>query len=295
MNKSSGDFQKNPLSTQANFIFILTNKVAHMLRRSVNSFFIGIFICLLAVSTIHAQQQQPTVLGQWALNANGYVGKLEFHAEGAGFTGRIWYDAHQKWEELANIGFDARSGVLHFTRPGPSQNYTGWLEGHRISGTFDQGGGGNYQWQASLTSQFAAASPAPEAQTGQPAAIPANAPAKTIFNNWNKSTVNNSPTRSTQFNLGQTTTITSIMNYHWNNGRGQAAGTIHLVGGDGQIHGPWQAVGTSGTGGAQSVNWIVKPNVTLAPGSYLIVDSDHATWSRNAISNGAGFSNVSGR
>lgn len=50
--------------------------------------------------------------------------------------------------------------------------------------------------------------------------------------------------------------------------RGKAPGQIGLRGPDGETYGPWQSTGTSGTGGAANVNWIMAPNVTLQPGLY---------------------------
>jgi uncharacterized membrane protein len=115
-----------------------------------------------------------------------------------------------------------------------------------------------------------------------------------LFNNWNKDVVANGPRRVTQFSLSAPTPVREIMTYHWNDGRGQAAGTIALYAADGRIFGPWRTIGTSGTGGAQNVNWIASPNITLPAGTYTVVDSDIATWSCNAGSGGAGFTIVSG-
>ncbi len=118
--------------------------------------------------------------------------------------------------------------------------------------------------------------------------------ARELFNNWNKAGVGNGPTRVTQFALQSPTLVREIMTYHWNHGRGQTAGSIALYSAEGRIYGPWQAVGTSGTGGAQNVNWKVSPNLTLPAGTYTVVDSDIATWSCNAGSQNAGFTVVSG-
>jgi hypothetical protein len=116
-----------------------------------------------------------------------------------------------------------------------------------------------------------------------------------IFNNWNKAFVDNSSSGPTYFYISKPTTITRISNYHWNNGNGKNAGQIGLKGPDGRTYGPWNTVGTSGTGGAQNVNWVAIPNVNLYPGVYQILDSDNATWSNNAGSFGCGFSSVMGK
>ena len=57
----------------------------------------------------------------------------------------------------------------------------------------------------------------------------------------------------------------------------------------GAVYGPWPAVATSGTGGAQNVNWIAAPSLVLPAGTYTVVDSDAGTWSRNGQSGGQGF------
>lgn len=116
-----------------------------------------------------------------------------------------------------------------------------------------------------------------------------------VFDNWNKSAVDNHPGGPTYFYLARPTTIIRIINYHWNSGSGRAAGTIGIIGANGTVFGVWEAVATSGTGGAPNVNWVVTPNVTLAPGVYQITDSDSGTWSNNSGSFGCGFSSVTGK
>jgi hypothetical protein len=143
--------------------------------------------------------------------------------------------------------------------------------------------------------------PKPPAPSAPPVPVAPQAPAQSqadaveLFNNWNKAAVYNGPTGSTYFYLSRQTTITRIITYHWNNGRGRSPGQIAILGPDGRVYGPWNAAGTGGTGGAPNVNWIVTPNVTLAAGLYLINDSDPSTWSHNSGSFGSGFTNVSGR
>jgi hypothetical protein len=82
--------------------------------------------------------------GPWTINANGYTGKLELGEAGGRLTGRVWFDAHGVWEDLHELSFDGRT--LRFLRPGPSQRYTGTLSGNEVRGTFDQGGGGGWNW-----------------------------------------------------------------------------------------------------------------------------------------------------
>lgn len=115
-----------------------------------------------------------------------------------------------------------------------------------------------------------------------------------LFNNWNKASVGNGPRAATTFSLKSPATITNITNYHWNNGRGAPAGTISLKGQDGRTYGPWRTRATSGTGGAQNVNWIAEPNVTIPAGNYTVIDSSPSTWSQNSGSGGRGFTQVQG-
>jgi hypothetical protein len=134
----------------------------------------------------------------------------------------------------------------------------------------------------------------PPAPSPPPTTTTSQAEATELFNNWNKAMVYNGPSGATYFYLSRLTTITRIITYHWNNGRGQTPGQISLMGQDGKGYGPWKATGTSGSG-AQNVNWVVNPNISLPAGLYLVNDSDPGTWSHNTGSFGCGFTNVSGR
>lgn len=116
-----------------------------------------------------------------------------------------------------------------------------------------------------------------------------------IFNNWNKAVVYNGSKSSTYFYLTRSVTITRIINYHWNSGYGVQPGQIGLRDSGGSVLGTWQSTGTSGTGGAKNVNWVVTPNITLQPGLYQITDSEPSTWSQNEMSFGAGFSSVNAK
>jgi hypothetical protein len=124
---------------------------------------------------------------------------------------------------------------------------------------------------------------------------PSAGPGQTLLDTWNTGNVGNGPTGQDTFGINQPCLITSIINYHWNYGRGQAGGTIGLRAGNGQFYGPWQVRSTSGQGGAQNVTWTVNPNVLIPPGTYTVVDSNPATWSQNPQSGGRGFSRVIGQ
>ncbi len=113
-----------------------------------------------------------------------------------------------------------------------------------------------------------------------------------IFQNGNKSSVFNGTKNNTYFYVWETTIISSILNYHWNNGKGSEPGQIGLRNASGLELGNWQAVGSEGMRGVKNANWTVYPNITLQPGIYQITDSEIATWSQNSGSYGAGFSVV---
>jgi hypothetical protein len=120
------------------------------------------------------------------------------------------------------------------------------------------------------------------------------APEIDLLDTSNIETVFNNPSRSPTFEISKRHVITYLWDYHWNNGRGQTAGTIGLRNEKGQMFGPWQAYGSPGQGGAPNVNWEAIANLTIPPGKYTVVDSDPGTWSWNSKS-ASGFSRVKGR
>ena len=387
--------------------------------------------------------------GTWNINANNYTGKMEITESAGQLAGRVWFDAHQQWENLQDIGFDGRT--LRFLRPGPSQRYTGTLSGNEVRGTFS--GGGSYPWSATRvgvaaplrgvqiadlvwhgmdedrvgdwgngkpngvkdghfrltldlparatlasislwsanergdkaggqiwhtqngnnwmlgvfrdgrqlnTSHVASlgefqgrtvldlyanssgwfnpgqwflvevadadgkvTSRAVKLDTGgigSPAssdgaivnpsggrdytystppdrdstAAPPGPPARSaiLFDNGNTGGVDNGPSQPTTFSLAAPHVITLIQNYHWNFARGAAPGSIGLRDASGRNFGPWPAEGSPGQGGVPNANWTVRPMATLPMGSYTVVDSNAATWARNAGSQQRGFSRV---
>jgi hypothetical protein len=115
-----------------------------------------------------------------------------------------------------------------------------------------------------------------------------------IFDNFNGERVVNGPQRTSVFSISKPTVITSIRNYHWNNGHGGALGEIWLVDQQGRKYGPWRASGVPGSGVVQNAYWVVSPNVKIGAGTYTIHDSDPATWSHNSRSQNAGMSQVDG-
>lgn len=149
-----------------------------MLKETLRLFTMTLLISLAALwlppSPLHAEStakagQRPRLQGEWAINANDYKGRLEFASGSSGLTGRVWFDAHQAWEDLTNITFEPDTGMVLFTRPAAGQNYMGYLTGKEIAGIFEQGGIGRYKWQARLTSAPAAPPAAKGGQSPSPA------------------------------------------------------------------------------------------------------------------------------
>ena len=70
-----------------------------------------------------------------------------------------------------------------------------------------------------------------------------------LFNNSNSAGVANHPTNPTMFTLNAPASISELVTYHWNNGRGARPGTIGLRSQTGQIFGPFAARGVAGQGG----------------------------------------------
>ena len=108
-----------------------------------------------------------------------------------------------------------------------------------------------------------------------------------IFNNGNLSGVANNG-KSPVFTLSRAARITSVLTYHYNNGRGAPGGNIQIMAEDGTIHGPWQVEVRN------KVYWITRPNLALPPGRYRVIDTDPATWSQNSGSNGQGHTIIKG-
>ena len=112
----------------------------------------------------------------------------------------------------------------------------------------------------------------------------------TIFDNGNIGGVYNSPGAATVFTVSSPVTITYLMTYHWNNGKGSTVGTIGLKHSDGTMYGPWQAISTAGN----NLYWEVHPSVTIKSGSYTVIDSNPSTWSYNSQSGNAGMAVIRG-
>ncbi len=115
-----------------------------------------------------------------------------------------------------------------------------------------------------------------------------------IIETGNIGGVQNNPNCRPEFSIAVPHRITLIRNYHWNYGKGAPGGTISLRKQDGTVYGPWQTSTGSGQGGAQNINWTASPNIVLPAGTYMVIDSDPATWSQNSQSKGCGFTRIEG-
>jgi hypothetical protein len=112
--------------------------------------------------------------------------------------------------------------------------------------------------------------------------IPVSTHAQTlIYNSWNADAVGNNPSILPVFTLSSPMTITSVLDYHKNDGLGgnPSGATISLysVPSDNLV-GSWPvfAVGPIPT---PNIEFEAFPGITLGAGSYEVVDSDSATWS----------------
>jgi hypothetical protein len=120
-------------------------------------------------------------------------------------------------------------------------------------------------------------------------------PDPVVFDNGNVYTVYTQPTAAPIVRLERLTRITAITTYHWNNGQGADPGYIALVDARGHLYGPWAADGSPGQGGVHNAYWTVRPNLTLPPGRYVVIDSDLASWAHNEATGGAGMVHIEGR
>ena len=85
------------------------------------------------------------LVGRWKINANNHLGTLELWFAQNAWNGRVRFDAHQQWEPLSNISFDAGNGELQFVRG--IQLYAGTLAFDQVRGMFTQSGQ-PYDWHA---------------------------------------------------------------------------------------------------------------------------------------------------
>jgi hypothetical protein len=105
--------------------------------------------------------------------------------------------------------------------------------------------------------------------------------------------VTSGATRPAEFVLTEPYLVTLFITYHY--GARKSPGTIGLQHEYGETYGPWQAAGAVGQGNVPNAYWYVQPNIVLKPGRYIVLDSDPATWSHEASTNGAGIFVLRGR
>ncbi|MBK6749007.1 MAG: hypothetical protein KA956_04535 [Pyrinomonadaceae bacterium] len=117
-------------------------------------------------------------------------------------------------------------------------------------------------------------------------AAPAGQP-KQLFTTGNDYAVQNGGTPP-NFAVKSATTISQIMTYHWNGGKGSNGGTIGLRDQNGKIYGPWVASVRN------RVYWEVNRKIELPPGTYTVIDSEPSTWAQNAASGGKGMVTIKG-
>ena len=86
--------------------------------------------------------------------------------------------------------------------------------------------------------------------------------------------------------------ITDIWNYHYNWGEGTTPGNIGLRRSDGRMFGPWEVTAATTQ---EKIDWVCKPNTTVPPGTYTVVDSDPQSWSWNSKTGGRGMTKVKGK
>jgi hypothetical protein len=158
--------------------------------------------------------------------------------------------------------------------------------GHQASGTVRELNGPQRSGRTNWT-RIAGTEP-----TSAPVAPVATAPAPAVQTIGNIAGVSNGPTKPSTFTLDEPRVLTLLQTYHWNNAGGAAPGTIGLRDAEGRTYGPWRADGTPGQGGVPNAYWNTRPGVTLAPGTYTVIDSDPSTWAQNAGTGGAGHIRV---
>lgn len=115
-----------------------------------------------------------------------------------------------------------------------------------------------------------------------------------IFDSSIATPVESVPLKPTRFTLTEHRQIGRIQTLHWNRGKGAEPGSIALQRRDRTLLGPWKAKGVADESGLANAYWEVTPAITLAPGSYVVLDSDPATWSRNPARGNIGVARIFG-
>lgn len=115
-----------------------------------------------------------------------------------------------------------------------------------------------------------------------------------IFDNINSTPHSEFPPISPTFTLTESWRITSILVCHWNHAQGVEPGEITLFDDQGNFYGTWQSEGYAPEPQFPNTYWLVKPDLVLAPGTYIIYDSDPATQIYNEESSNMGMARIKG-
>ena len=116
---------------------------------------------------------------------------------------------------------------------------------------------------------------------------------KCIYTNISYENLRNDPEEEMEFSLDMTVHVAYLTTFHWNDGFGDAPGTIYVYE-DGQLTGSWPAQGRSRSG-VSNVFWDAKTDFTIHPDHYYrITDSSGQTWSWNSESGGFGMLEIYG-
>jgi len=126
----------------------------------------------------------------------------------------------------------------------------------------------------------------------QPAKPEQLGPEQELLDLKNNDGVLNGPGIAAEFVIQKPFHITDIWDYHYNRGEGTTPGNIGLRRSDGRMFGPWEVTAATTQ---EKIDWVCKPNSTIPPGTYMVVDSDPQSWSWNPKTGGKGMTKVKGR
>jgi hypothetical protein len=94
-----------------------------------------------------ASTDAPAIAGTWNINFNSYRGTMEIRGGEGRYSGR--FNLGGNWEEMLDLR--VAGGQISFRRAAADQRYQGTISGNSMSGSFTQGGSGNYPWRAERT------------------------------------------------------------------------------------------------------------------------------------------------
>ena len=112
---------------------------------------IVISFALLAFSS-DALADRDWAIGSWRIQQNfsvhhektAFSGRLRITRENGHFTGRIYFDAVGRWEELEDV--HVADDTIRFFRPEYPQEFHGMRKGRRIEGTWQDRERKNREW-----------------------------------------------------------------------------------------------------------------------------------------------------